>query len=54
MEMPETFKDFIEYLKDNGKPWTEAGLIKNAPEKAKKAYLAWKKMEKKREKKGIT
>ena len=53
MEAYESFKDFIEYIQDNGKPWIEAGLVPNAPEKAKKAYKNWEKREKKRMEKGI-
>ena len=53
METYETFKEFIEYIQHNGKPWVEAGLVPNAPEKAKKAYKVWVKYEKKRLKKGI-
>jgi beta-xylosidase len=53
MELPETVEDFIEYIQDNGKPWIEADLIPDAPEKAKKAYQNWKKQEKKLIEKGI-
>jgi len=54
MESYEAFKDFIEYIKDNSKPWIKAGLVQNAPEKAKKAYQEWVKDEKERIKNGIT
>ena len=53
METLESVIDFIEYLQDNGKPWEKAGLVPNAPEKAKKAYKNWKKREKRRMEKGI-
>lgn len=39
-------EDFAPYLKNNDKDWEDAGLVKDAPESAKKAYRKWKKSRK--------
>jgi len=53
MELSDNCKDFIEYLKPGDSSWIKRGLIKNAPESAKKAYKNYKKREKRRIEKGI-